>query len=423
MALAGERLFVPWLDLATQHERDIVQRDRPPARRPRRAQRPRRRHRQACSGSTGCRRWSFGAATVANDVVFTSTYDGTIYAFATATGKQLWTAKARAGINSFPAIAGDMLLVGAAAPGFFEHPRFELIAYALELIGARRRGRAVEERIDGRVERQVRRRHGDVRVTGVVGGLEQLAVLANEGAQPERAGAGTRPRGPRPRPASPHCRAAAGRAPPRSAEATVPHLRCERSTRLPGEVAFRDRRMPREAYRSASPVRGTSKRPTALGPRRRSPRAASGAWSGPPRRRRHEHDAGRDDVRDVQRVDVGDPERRERRFGGAARGRSSGTRPLTIAPSTAMPRTMPTLRAELASPAATPAWSRGMLATATVLTGSAQHGVARSRPRGTQPAASRSPHSRPAAPASRHRLPSTSMPPTSTPRGPRVPTR
>ena len=74
---------------------------------------------------------AFGAATVANDVVFTSTYDGTIYAFATATGKRLWKTRARAGINSFPAIAGDTLLVGAAAPGFFEHPRFELIAYSL----------------------------------------------------------------------------------------------------------------------------------------------------------------------------------------------------------------------------------------------------------------------------------------------------
>ena len=49
---------------------------------------------------------AFGAATVANDVVFTSTYDGTVYAFATATGKQLWKTKASAGINSFPAIAG-----------------------------------------------------------------------------------------------------------------------------------------------------------------------------------------------------------------------------------------------------------------------------------------------------------------------------
>ena len=60
----------------------------------------------------------FGAATVANDVVFTSNYDGTIYAFDTQTGKTLWTTKAPAGINSFPAIDGDTLLVGAGTPGF-----------------------------------------------------------------------------------------------------------------------------------------------------------------------------------------------------------------------------------------------------------------------------------------------------------------
>ena len=73
----------------------------------------------------------FGAATIANDVVFTSTYAGTIYAFDTKTGKTLWTAKAQAGINSFPAIDGDTLLVGAATTGFFKNPHFQLIAYSL----------------------------------------------------------------------------------------------------------------------------------------------------------------------------------------------------------------------------------------------------------------------------------------------------
>jgi plastocyanin len=73
----------------------------------------------------------FGAATVANDVVFTSTYDGTIYAFDTNTGKTLWTVKAPAGINSFPAIDGDTLLVGAGTAGFDKKPKDELIAYAL----------------------------------------------------------------------------------------------------------------------------------------------------------------------------------------------------------------------------------------------------------------------------------------------------
>ena len=78
----------------------------------------------------------FGAATVANDVVFTSTYDGTIYAFDTTTGKTLWTKKASAGINSFPAIDGDTLLVGAGGPGFFKNPHYELIAYSLSGTGA-----------------------------------------------------------------------------------------------------------------------------------------------------------------------------------------------------------------------------------------------------------------------------------------------
>jgi outer membrane protein assembly factor BamB len=73
----------------------------------------------------------FGAATVANDVVFTSTYAGRIYAYDTQTGKTLWTAKAPAGINSFPAIDGDTLLVGAGTVGASKHPKFQLIAYSL----------------------------------------------------------------------------------------------------------------------------------------------------------------------------------------------------------------------------------------------------------------------------------------------------
>jgi uncharacterized cupredoxin-like copper-binding protein len=73
---------------------------------------------------------NFGAATVATDVVFTSDYAGTIYGFDTQTGKTLWTAKAPAGINAFPSIDGDTLLVGAGAPGFLKNPQFQLIAYS-----------------------------------------------------------------------------------------------------------------------------------------------------------------------------------------------------------------------------------------------------------------------------------------------------
>ncbi len=129
MALAGGRLFVPWLDLAT-HASATSSNGIDPLRGGRGGL-------TALAAATGRVLWQrrlpaidFGAATVANDVVFTSTYDGTVYAFAAATGKTLWSARARAGINGFPAVAGDLLLVGAAAPGFAPHPRFELVAYA-----------------------------------------------------------------------------------------------------------------------------------------------------------------------------------------------------------------------------------------------------------------------------------------------------
>jgi outer membrane protein assembly factor BamB len=62
--------------------------------------------------------------------VFTSTYTGTLYALATATGRILWSAKLPAGVNGCPAVAGDMLIVGAGIP---EHPvdRPELVAFRL----------------------------------------------------------------------------------------------------------------------------------------------------------------------------------------------------------------------------------------------------------------------------------------------------
>ncbi len=89
----------------------------------------------ALDAATGRRLWArrfpsanFGCATVANDVVFTSTYDGTLYGLAVDDGRILWRAKLRAGANSCPAVAGDELLVGAGVPrrGSVE----ELVAFA-----------------------------------------------------------------------------------------------------------------------------------------------------------------------------------------------------------------------------------------------------------------------------------------------------
>src|SRR6266508_3725806 len=72
----------------------------------------------------------FGCATVANDVVFTATYDGTVYGLRASDGRFLWGAKLRAGINACPAVAGDLLLVGAGVPqGRRSVP--ELVAFSL----------------------------------------------------------------------------------------------------------------------------------------------------------------------------------------------------------------------------------------------------------------------------------------------------
>ena len=93
----------------------------------------------ALSPATGSVQWRrrfqssvYGAATVSNDVVFTSTLNGKIYALSTRDGSTLWSAQAPAGVNGFAAIDGDNLLVGAGAPGSpAKHPTNELIAYSI----------------------------------------------------------------------------------------------------------------------------------------------------------------------------------------------------------------------------------------------------------------------------------------------------
>jgi outer membrane protein assembly factor BamB len=115
MAYADGSLFVPVVDLcmrgsATGYEDlfrvDVAARGRGEL--------------VALDASSGTPRWTkhfpapaFGCATVANDVVFAPTYDGRIYALEAASGRVLWQATARSGINACPAVARDMLLVGA----------------------------------------------------------------------------------------------------------------------------------------------------------------------------------------------------------------------------------------------------------------------------------------------------------------------
>jgi outer membrane protein assembly factor BamB len=82
---------------------------------------------------TGARRWTrqlptagFGAATVVNDLVFTTTNDGTVYALDCTTGETLWSDQLGAGINAWPAVAGDTILFPA---GIGADP--QLVAYRL----------------------------------------------------------------------------------------------------------------------------------------------------------------------------------------------------------------------------------------------------------------------------------------------------
>ncbi|UCE85992.1 MAG: PQQ-binding-like beta-propeller repeat protein [Deltaproteobacteria bacterium] len=84
--------------------------------------------------ATGATLWTrdlprpnFGATTVVNDLVFTSTYDGTLYALDRASGATRWTDRPGAGINAWPAVAGDTILFPA---GVGASP--ELIAYRLQ---------------------------------------------------------------------------------------------------------------------------------------------------------------------------------------------------------------------------------------------------------------------------------------------------
>jgi alcohol dehydrogenase (cytochrome c) len=55
----------------------------------------------------------FGCATVSNDVVFTSTFDGSMYGFAAGEGTLVWHARMRARVNACPIVVGDLVVFGA----------------------------------------------------------------------------------------------------------------------------------------------------------------------------------------------------------------------------------------------------------------------------------------------------------------------
>ena len=130
MASGGGRLYVPVVDLCMRGSAigfepldhvNVAQRGRGEL--------------VALDAATGRKIWTlrlaqpdFGCATVADGVVFTSTFDGRVYGVDAADGRILWSASLRAGVNACPALAAKTLLVGAGVPTH-GHAELELTAF------------------------------------------------------------------------------------------------------------------------------------------------------------------------------------------------------------------------------------------------------------------------------------------------------
>jgi outer membrane protein assembly factor BamB len=77
----------------------------------------------ALNVATGAVRWdqkltspAFGAVTAVNDLVFATTFEGTLYAFDASSGSIAWQVKLPAGTNTGVAVDGDTLIAPAGAP-------------------------------------------------------------------------------------------------------------------------------------------------------------------------------------------------------------------------------------------------------------------------------------------------------------------
>ncbi len=129
MASDGRTLYVPVNDLATVYDDGTRLTPPDPARGTGRM--------VAIAIASGRVLWDrllprspYGAATISNDLVFTTTYDGTVWALARTDGRVTWRTRLRAGTNAPVAVAGDTLIAAASVPTQTQGP--ELVAYRLE---------------------------------------------------------------------------------------------------------------------------------------------------------------------------------------------------------------------------------------------------------------------------------------------------
>jgi mono/diheme cytochrome c family protein len=71
-----------------------------------------------------------GSKTLSNDVVFTTTFDGTVWALSAKTGDVLWSKKLPAGTNTPVSISGDTLITAGSFPQG-KGQKAEIVAYSL----------------------------------------------------------------------------------------------------------------------------------------------------------------------------------------------------------------------------------------------------------------------------------------------------
>ena len=76
----------------------------------------------------------YGGATLTNGVVFTTTFDGTLYAFDSETGDELWHTSLHAGTNAPVAVFGDMVVTAGTIPAG-KGQKAQIIAYRLGATG------------------------------------------------------------------------------------------------------------------------------------------------------------------------------------------------------------------------------------------------------------------------------------------------
>jgi outer membrane protein assembly factor BamB len=92
----------------------------------------------ALNAATGAVEWkhefpespAFGFTTVVNDLVFATTFDGTVYAFDTKSGQIVWEEKLPAGTNAGVTVEGNMMIAPAGYAAS-EEQTAEIIAYRL----------------------------------------------------------------------------------------------------------------------------------------------------------------------------------------------------------------------------------------------------------------------------------------------------